>query len=187
MIRGILGIDPGLDGGLVLLGHDRQVIKRWVMPVLEDRTSVKKRDTGKIKTTVKRNIDICAYAEIMLTHREQIEYVILEQVSARPDQGVSGMFKFGFTAGIIEGVLAALKIPYLKVAPVTWTKELHKDMNPNYFITMEAKERSRHVAKTLFPEVDLRENQRCKNMHDGLVDGILLAEYGLRKHSLGAL
>jgi crossover junction endodeoxyribonuclease RuvC len=39
-----------------------------------------------------------------------------------PGQGVASMFKFGQAVGTISGVLAALSIPTLYVAPATWKR-----------------------------------------------------------------
>ena len=36
---------------------------------------------------------------------------IIEKVGAMPGQGVSSMFQFGRSVGMVEGVLAALQIP----------------------------------------------------------------------------
>ena len=54
----------------------------------------------------------------------QTDMVIIEAVGARPGQGVTSMFNFGYGAGLLEGVCAALFLPYFHVTPQTWKRQL---------------------------------------------------------------
>ena len=69
--------------------------------------------------------------------------VILERVSAMPGQGVTSMFNFGESFGIVQGVIAAIGYPLELVRPNVWKRDmgLTKD-----------KEVSRMKALQLFPE-----------------------------------
>ena len=61
------------------------------------------------------------------------------------------------------------------VTPSTWTKTMHKDLSRR----LSAKDRSTHVISQLYPKIDLRASKRARIQHDGLIDAILIARYGL--------
>lgn len=88
-----------------------------------------------------------------------------------PGQGVTSMFHFGKSAGYIEGVLCALRIPFTLVTPQKWKKEfeLHSD-----------KTESIKVCQKLFEGVNLLPTPRCKKPSDGMAEALLIAEYGRR-------
>ncbi len=92
----IVGVDPGLKGGLAL--HDIVV----PMPVQD----------GKIC-----GIFLSGYLRPV---NQRVAYV--EKVGAMPKQGVVSMFNFGFGCGTIEGVLLALGYIVRYVTPQRWKK-----------------------------------------------------------------
>lgn len=100
---------------------------------------------------------------------------LVEHVHAMPGQGVVSMFSFGRVFGEVLGILAALQLPHQLVHPRVWSRVMHQGVTGD-----EAKARSLLAAARLFPGVDLRASDRCKKPHAGLVDAILLAEYGRR-------
>ena len=104
-------------------------------------------------------------------------YGFLEAASARPGQGVSTMFKFGRVYGLAEGGLAVLRIPYELVNPAKWTKTMLAGVEG------DGKARNTVAAKRLFPSLDLRANPKCKVPSAGIVDAILIAEYGRRQQT----
>ena len=122
----ILGIDPGLDGGLAILSGSH-------IELLETIPTEKK--TGFIK----RQVDAQKLSNILRVYPDVICY--LEKVASRPGQGVGSVFSFGDTYGAIRGVLAALNIPTYMVAPQTWKKELK----------ISSKEDSLKAIKDLYP------------------------------------
>ncbi len=99
---------------------------------------------------------------------------ILERVQAMPPtlrgrrQGVSSAFKFGTNFGMIQGVLAALQIPYEFVTPTVWQRAMG-------CLTKGDKNVSKAKAQQLFPHL--------KIIH-ATADAVLLAEYGRRKYAL---
>jgi len=153
----ILGIDPGLKGAVVLISRRGVPLEKHVMPVV-----------GNV-------LDVAAVAKLIQATRTIHAY--LEKVTAMPGQGVASMFKFGRVYGMLEGILSSLRIPYTLVTPQAWMKELHQGIEKK----LSPKERSRIAASRLFPDVDLKANDRCKKPHDGIVDALLIAEYGRRK------
>lgn len=105
----ILGIDPGLDGGIAIISGSH-------IELLETIPTEKK--TGFIK----RQVDAQKLSNILRVYPDIVCY--LEKVASRPGQGVGSVFSFGDTYGTIRGVLGALNIPTYYVSPQRWKKEL---------------------------------------------------------------
>jgi len=90
-----------------------------------------------------------------------------------PKQGVSSTFKFGMNFGAWQGILAALRIPYITVTPRQWQKAL-LDAG-----TGETKARSLNMARRLFPEVEMR-----FKADDGKADALHLARWAQREYQM---
>lgn len=155
-----LGIDPGLGGALALVSVAGRV-EVLVAPKFE-----KTLDLEKIKFW-------------LWPKRALIQHAVIEQVGARPGQGVSSMFKFGRVYGNMEGLLTALEIPYTLISPQRWMKTMHAGVP----LELEAKERSAIAASRLFPKANLVRGPRSGKPHDGVVDAVLIAEYCRRTFS----
>lgn len=104
-----IGIDPGLSGGIAVV-ENGWLLESHRMPV--------------VKFGTKRVIDSRGLSDI-LVERDYAKRVIIEKVHAMPGQGVSSMFTFGFGCGVIEGVLAALHMPFEYVTPQKWQSVLN--------------------------------------------------------------
>lgn len=121
---------------------------------------------------------------------------ILEDVHAVFGSSAQGTFNFGFSKGLLFGLLIAHKIPYVLVAPKDWqnavwinadkeftTQKQHlKDGSERTIKKVDTKSTSINAARRLFPDVDFRKSARAKKPHDGKVDALLMAEYGRRKN-----
>jgi crossover junction endodeoxyribonuclease RuvC len=159
----VCGIDPGLSGGLALVGKDGLIVEP--MPCY---------DAKKGKTS-KRYLDLPKLAEWFKAHQGEIRIVFIEQPGYRPGQAVQSGATVGRNFGVIEGMLAALEIPYQIVTPQSWMKQMHAGLP-----TMDTKARSVIAASRLFPGVDFRASERSRNPHEGMVEACLIAEYGRR-------
>lgn len=149
-----IGIDPGLSGAMVLMEEDLSIsdlIDMPVMPVTAKRNQVNGAEVARIIKFWQSG------------HSERI-LAYLEQVSAMPGQGVSSMFSFGVSYGIMQGVLATLSIPVIFVTPQRWKK--------NAGIIGKEKDFARTVAQRLYP---LAELSRKKDI--GRADAILIARF----------
>ena len=154
----IVGIDPGLSGALFFLDLNRLSAGEAVdLPVHLLMRGGKK----------KREVDVSGLIEILAGRR--LEHVFLEQVSAMPGQGVSSVFAFGKTYGVILGVVAAHAIPLTLVAPAVWKRALG---------VPKAKDGARARASQLLPEAAAQ--WRLKK-HDGRAEAALIALYGARQ------
>lgn len=152
----ILGIDPGLSGALALHNTSDQTVEVFDMPVLELVRNGKKKG------------EVSAQALANLLAGRGIKAAFLERVNAMPGQGVTSVFSFGRSTGIVEGILAAYDIPTTLVTPQAWQKAVGQ---------RAGKDGSRERAMQLFPaQADLF--QRKKD--DGRSDAALIAYYGAK-------
>ena len=157
-----IGVDPGKDGSLAILGYRDTPI---LVPFNEAEYANQLRRLDPMrKPLIMQDKD--------LGQLEPIEpFCVVEHVSAMPGQGVTSCFSFGSNFGFILGLLTAFRIPYQLVRPQKWKKE---------FSCTSDKNTSIEVAQRLFPGVDLRRTPKCKKPHDGICEALLMAEYARR-------
>ena len=126
-----IGIDPGLSGAIVVLQDDLPT--EWYrMPTMKTG-SANRVNAAALAAIIRRTI---------FDDEETRAYV--ELVSSMPGQGVASMFSFGHSAGVIQGVLGAYRMPVKMVTPQSWKKRaglIGKD-----------KEASRTLAIQMWPE-----------------------------------
>jgi crossover junction endodeoxyribonuclease RuvC len=166
-VRTILGVDPGLKGGIAFIRPD---ITPWVVAMPVSKIIVNKR--------TKHEIDEDELADLFWSVRYSDMVVLyMEQVCARPGQGVTSMFTFGEGYGVIQGVAAAYNIPVKLVAPQTWKKQVlgtrwtHDKLGAIQF------------CNEVYPEVSLIPAGR-RVPQDGLADSLCVAHYGWRMENV---
>lgn len=115
-------------------------------------------------------------------NRDSRLMVYLEKAQTMPKQGGVSVFRYGEHYGKIQGILVALKIPHEAVHPSTWTKTMHAGTSIAGKGRQQAKARSLEAATRLFPGRDLRATPQSRKPHDGIVDAMLIAEYGRRSY-----
>ena len=99
-------------------------------------------------------------------HKSENINVVVEQVSAMPGQGVTSMFNFGQSFGVLKGVCAAMQLPFFFVRPAKWKK---------YFnLINSAKDASRTRAIEIFPYFS---SQLSKKKDSNKADAILIASF----------
>ena len=96
---------------------------------------------------------------------------MIEAVHSMPKQGVASSFSFGRGLGIWEGILSAYSIPYVKVSPQRWKKEMLADM------PRDNKDSSRIAATRLFPNAS---DMLARKKDDGRAEALLMAAYAQR-------
>ena len=141
----IIGIDPGLSGGIAIL-EDNKVQQLFDMPVMpEGKKNKRQLNSAQLVKLIKDNI----------INKEEVA-VIVEQVNAMPGQGVTSMFNFGQTFGAIKGVCAALSLPIFFVRPSKWKK--------HFELINSSKDASRTKAIEMYPTLsnELSKKKRCK-------------------------
>ena len=156
----VIGIDPGISGAIAIF-EDGKLDCVVDMPTL-------KIASGK---TMKSHISAIGLVDILDGWSPNEAHVVTERVHARPGQGVSSMFNFGRSTGIIEGVVAAMHFPSTYVTPAAWTKAVDR---------AAGKDASRMRAMELFPaKADLF--KRAKD--DGRADAALIAYWYITKNA----
>ena len=128
----ILGIDPGLSGALAWL-DDSGELEIHGMPIHQITVNGKK----------KRKLDLYQLGVLIDSMANETKIAVIEDVSAMPKQGVTSSFNFGFSAGVIQGVVAANLIPMQLVRPAVWKKSMG--------LTRD-KDSSRQKASAMYPK-----------------------------------
>tara|TARA_B100001778_G_C18309794_1_gene503751 strand:- start:158 stop:658 length:501 start_codon:yes stop_codon:yes gene_type:complete len=153
----IIGIDPGISGAICFFESD--IIKDVIeMPVMADGKKNKRQINGpQIVNEIQKRIENIPKKNI---------FVVVEHVSAMPGQGVTSMFNFGQSFGVIKGICSALKLPIYFVRPVKWKK---------YFNLLKTdKEASRSKAIQIFPYIS---SKLSKKKDNNKADAILIASF----------
>jgi|TARA_B110000261_G_scaffold132844_1_gene149413 crossover junction endodeoxyribonuclease RuvC len=151
----IIGIDPGLSGGIAILDNSK-VLKLFDMPVMPD---------GKKN---KRQLNSALLVKLIKDNIKNLEdtVMVVEQVNAMPGQGVTSMFNFGQTFGAIKGICAALGLPIFLVRPAKWKK--------HFELINSSKDSSRTKAIEMYPSIS---EQLSKKKDVNKSDAILIARY----------
>ena len=153
----IIGIDPGISGSICFLNDG--VIKDVIeMPTMAEGKKNKRQVNGpQIFNEINERINKMDKKNIK---------VVIEQVSAMPGQGVTSMFNFGQSFGILKGICSAMYLPVYYVRPVKWKK---------YFNLINAeKDASRTRAIEIFPYFSA---QLSKKKDINKADAILIASF----------
>ena len=159
----IIGIDPGISGSICFFSNGK-ILEVIDMPTMTDGKKNKKQVNG-----------AQIYNEIIkrLNNNKNDVRVIIEQVSAMPGQGVTSMFNFGQSFGILKGICSAMQIPVYFVRPAKWKK---------YFNLINSeKDASRTRAIEIFPYFSSRLSRKKDS---NKADAILIASFYYETYKL---
>ena len=161
----IIGIDPGISGSICFF-QDGKIVDVLEMPTMTEGKKNKKQVNGsqifneisdKIKNLDKKDVK-----------------VVVEQVSAMPGQGVTSMFNFGQSFGILKGICSTMQLSMYFVRPAKWKK---------YFNLINSeKDASRTKAIEIFPYFS---SQLSKKKDSNKADAILIASFYYETYKLG--
>tara|TARA_X000001036_G_scaffold362236_1_gene345768 strand:+ start:96 stop:590 length:495 start_codon:yes stop_codon:yes gene_type:complete len=153
----IIGIDPGISGSICFFENGK-IIDVIEMPTMTEGKKNKRQVNGsQIYNEISKRIN---KIEIQNTR------VVIEQVSAMPGQGVTSMFNFGQSFGILKGICSAMQLPMYFVRPAKWKK---------YFgLINSEKDASRTRAIEMFPYFS---SQLSKKKDSNKADAILIASF----------
>ncbi len=153
----IIGIDPGITGSICFF-EDGKVLEVLDMPNMAEGKKNKRRVNGaqiyneifnRTKNYSKKNIK-----------------VIIENVSAMPGQGVTSMFNFGQSFGVLKGICSAMQLSMYFVRPAKWKK---------YFNLINTeKDASRTKVIEIFPYIS---QQLSRKKDSNKADAILIASF----------
>ena len=153
----IIGIDPGISGSICFF-QDGKILDVIEMPTMTEGKKNKKQVNGsQIYNEIFKRVYNLEISDIR---------VIVEQVSAMPGQGVTSMFNFGQSFGILKGICSAMQLPIYFVRPAKWKK---------YFNLINSeKDASRTRAIEIFPYFS---SQLSKKKDANKADAILIASF----------
>lgn len=163
-----MGIDPGLNGAFGIIEgthvYGAPIPSFWI----------------RLKSGKRRQkYDWHAVLEFIQVRKGAI--VTIERQFSMPMQGIVSQFSVGLGYGVFRGILCGLDIDTKTVHAKTWQKE---------FFTRDkektTKEQALEAIKELYPHIDLFASERSTVPHEGIVDAILIAEYG-RRREMGEL
>ena len=153
----IIGIDPGISGAISFL-KDGKIIDVIEMPTMAEGKKNKRQVNG---SQIVNEILL----RIKEFNKEEIK-IVIEQVSAMPGQGVTSMFNFGQSFGILKGICSAMHLSMYFVRPAKWKK---------YFNLIKTeKDASRTKAIEIFPYFSAN---LSKKKDANKADAILIASY----------
>ena len=153
----VFGIDPGVSGALSIYEHKK--LKEVIdMPIMSEGKKNKKQiNAAQLALEIKKR-----------TSGSENVAVVIEHVSAMPGQGVTSMFNFGQSFGVIKGICSALTLPIYFIRPVKWKKHFN--------LIGSSKDASRTKAIELFPNFS---NEMVKKKDANKADAILIGRYFL--------
>ena len=153
----VFGIDPGVSGALSI--YENKKLKEVIdMPTMSEGKKNKKQiNAAQLSLEIKQRINGSSETA-----------VVVEHVTAMPGQGVTSMFNFGQSFGVIKGICSALTLPIYFVRPVKWKKHFN--------LIGSSKDASRTKAIELFPSFS---NDMVKKKDANKADAILIGRYFL--------
>ena len=153
----ILGIDPGVRGGLAIV-----TIDDGAAPQLVDAIDIPVTGVG-----AKERVDVLAIRTWIAAHQPQ--HALIERAQAMPKQGASSGFKYGRAVGAIEATIALCSIPMEIIEPSAW-KRFWK-------LPGKDKESGRQKALQLFPAAHA---VLARKKDHGRAESALIALYGAK-------
>jgi crossover junction endodeoxyribonuclease RuvC len=160
----IIGIDPGISGSICFF-NEGKIIDVVEMPTMTEGKKNKKQVNGsQISNEISERIKKLDKRDVK---------VVIEQVSAMPGQGVTSMFNFGQSYGILKGICSAMQLPMYFVRPAKWKK---------YFNLINSeKDASRTRAIEIFPYFS---SHLSRKKDSNKADAILIASFYYETHKL---
>ena len=151
----IIGIDPGVSGAICILNNGK-ITEVYEMPTMIDGKKNKKQVNGAEITNI--------FQKELISNTNA--KVVIEHVSAMPGQGVTSMFNFGQSFGVLKGICSAMQLPMYLVRPAKWKK---------YFNLIKTeKDASRTKVIEIFPYIS---SYLSKKKDSNKADAILIARY----------
>jgi crossover junction endodeoxyribonuclease RuvC len=151
----IIGIDPGISGAISIV-ENKKILEVYDTPTMIDGKKNKRQINGAQVTNLIK--------EFLNNGKEVV--VVVEQVNAMPGQGVTSMFNFGQSFGIIKGICAALSLPIYFVRPTKWKKHFN--------LIKTNKDASRTKVIEAYPKISSKLHRKKDSNR---ADAILIALY----------
>ena len=153
----VIGIDPGISGSICFFQNGKIIDVVEMPTMIEGKKNKRQVNGSQIFNEISERIKKIDKRDIK---------VVIEQVSAMPGQGVTSMFNFGQSYGILKGISSAMQLPMYFVRPAKWKK---------YFNLINSeKDASRTRAIEIFPYFS---SQLSRKKDSNKADAILIASF----------
>ena len=150
----IIGIDPGINGAISVI-ENKKILEVYDTPTMIDGKKNKRQiNSAQVTNIIKDRLN------------NNKEVVVVEHVNAMPGQGVTSMFNFGQSFGVIKGICAALGLPIYFVRPSKWKKHFN--------LIKTNKDASRTKVIEVYPEISSKLHRKKDSNR---ADAILIALY----------
>ena len=151
----IIGIDPGISGAISVI-ENKKILEVYDTPTMIDGKKNKRQiNSAQVTNIIKERLK-----------KDKEIIVVVEHVNAMPGQGVTSMFNFGQSFGVIKGICAALSLPIYFVRPSKWKKHFN--------LIKTNKDASRTKVIQTYPEIS---SKLSKKKDSNKADAILIARY----------
>ena len=151
----IIGIDPGISGAISVI-ENKKILEVYDTPTMIDGKKNKRQiNSAQVVNIIKERLN-----------RDKEVIVVVEHVNAMPGQGVTSMFNFGQSFGVIKGICAALGLPIHFVRPTKWKKHFN--------LIKTNKDASRTKVIEVYPEIS---GKLHRKKDSNRADAILIAIY----------
>jgi len=158
----ILGIDPGLTGGLCLMSTSGIIINNYLqlIPIIKGK---------------KIEYDINKLVEYFLKIKNNFTNctVYLERAQLIPVSGSKSISSTFYGNGLLQGIIASIGFPYQIVRARDWQKKVFIGMDKQ-----DTKQASVLFCARKYPDISFLPTNRCKNASHGLTDAVCIATYG---------
>lgn len=151
----VVGVDPGLGGGIVLLGENG--LKFWEMPVNDEGVQF-----GELEKIFNNFLGV---------------HIFLERAIPMA-QGAKAAFSSGKYFAYVEIAIKLSRNSVTYVEPHKWPKVMHSGISAD----LKPKAKSLIALERLYPNYidQIPRTPKSKKLHDGIVDALLIAGYGQR-------
>jgi len=151
----IIGVDPGISGAISII-EDKKILEVYDTPtMIEGKKNKRQINSAQVTNIIKERLN-----------KAKKVVVVVEQVNAMPGQGVTSMFNFGQSFGVIKGICAALSLPIYFVRPTKWKKHFN--------LIKTNKDASRTKVIEAYPEIS---SKLYRKKDSNRADAILIALY----------
>jgi len=151
----IIGIDPGISGAISVI-EKKKILEVYDTPtMIEGKKNKRQINAAQVTNIIKERLN---------SGKEVV--VVVEHVNAMPGQGVTSMFNFGQSFGVIKGICAALSLPIYFVRPTKWKKHFN--------LIKTNKDASRTKVIEVYPEISSKLHRKKDSNR---ADAILIALY----------
>lgn len=161
----VVGIDVGIDGAFCVT--DGKFAEFYNMPLRQASKNKMEPDFTGIANLIE---------DIILSHGDGLHFYLERAAPFAMGSIHSFNYGRGFAALEIALLLAGVSVTYVESAK--WTKTMHEGISAD----LKAKAKSIVAVQRLYPKLSklISLSPKSKKMHEGQMDALLIAGYGLR-------